>query len=162
MLPTLFFLFLCFGDVMTKLSRRYFMPLLLILFVVLFFNFKESFLKCRTNYHQRNGPEVFYWSGDFRPYYDLEPKLRKLGIKREDRTVSGYDYTDCASLYLMNQLGCTFGPDTPHGDVDSLINHPNTRYLVLNDSAKFRQEFKYDFSQKVIATHRGLIVYKIK
>jgi len=162
MLPTLFFLFLCFADVIAKLSEKYFIPLKFIVLIALFFNLKESFAKCRTNYYDRNGPAVYYWTGDYRAYEDMEPKLRKLGITRNDRFISGFDNSDCASIYLMNQLGSVFGADAPKRDVDSLINHPNAKYLVLNDSAKFQKTYNHNFSDKIIMTHRGLIVYKLK
>lgn len=161
-LPTLFFLFLTFADILIKLSNRYFYPIKFILIIVFFFNLKESFWKCRLNYSERYSPEIYYWTGDYRAYEDLEPRLRKLGIKREDRVVSGFDISDCASLYLMNQLGYPFTADWEKRSVDSLIAHPNARYLILNDSALFRQKFAYDLKEKIVLTHRGLIVYRLK
>ncbi len=161
-LPTLFFLFLCFADIVNKISEKYFYPVKLLLLIVIFFNLKESFLKTKNKMYERNSTDIFYWTGDFRAYEDLEPKLRNLGIKREDRVVSGYDNTDCGSLYLMNQLGVTFGNEALKHDVDSFIQHKNVKYLILSDSAKFKREYNYDFSKNIIATHRGLIIYKIK
>jgi hypothetical protein len=162
MFPALFFLFLCFADVMTKISDQYFYPLKLVLLVVLFFNLKESFIKARANMQERYGQGIYYWTGDFRAYEDLEPKLRKLGIKREDRVISAFDYTDCASLYLMNQLGMPLSKDAAKNEVDEFLHHPNARYLVLNDSATFRKMYGYDLTDKVLTTHRGLIVYKLR
>lgn len=161
-LPTLFFLFLTFADIVLKLSNKYFYPIKFILILVFFFNLKESFWKCRLNYSERYSPEIYYWTGDYRAYEDLEPRLRKLGIKREDRVVSGFDITDCASLYLMNQLGSPFSDASEKKDVDSLVNHPNARYLILNDSALFHSKFGYDLKENIVLTHRGLIVYRLK
>lgn len=161
-LPTLFFLFLTFTDIVLKLSNKYFYPIKFILILALFFNLKESFWKCRLNYSERYSPDIYYWTGDYRAYEDLEPRLRKLGIKREDRVVSGFDNTDCASLYLMNQLGSPFSLESNKRAVDSLVNHPNARYLILSDSAVFREKFGYNFSNKIILSHRGLIVYRLK
>lgn len=162
MLPALFFLFLTFADIINKLSEKYFYPLRIILLVVLFFNLKESFIKTRLNMYDRNSVDIFYWTDDYRAYEDLEPKLRKHGIVREDRVVSGFDNSDCGSIYLMNQLGTTFGKEAPKEQVDAMLAHPNSKYLVLNDSAKFRKMYNYDFSDKVLDVHRGLIIYKIK
>jgi hypothetical protein len=162
MFPTLFFLFLAFIDVMKKLSEKYFYPLKFVLIIALVFNLRESFAKAKINYNERNSKDIYYWTGDYRAYEDLEPKLRKLGVTRDDRVVSGYDNTDCASLYLMNQLGVTFGEESPKSIVDSLINHPNAKYLVLTDSASFRTKFGYNLVDKILTYHRGLIIYKLK
>lgn len=162
MFPALFFLFLCFADIFGKISERYFYPVIPVFLVVLIFNLKESVEKTRISFYERNSSDIFYWTGDYRAYEDLEPKLRKLGIKREDRVVNGYDETDCAGLYLMNQLGINFGPGTSQRALDSCMQHKNAKYLVLNDSAKFRKDFGYNIPEKVIATHRGLIIYKLK
>jgi hypothetical protein len=162
MFPSFFFLFLCFADIVTKISNKYFFLTKSILLIVLFFNLKESVVKCKKNIYERNGTDIFYWTGDFRAYEDLEPKLRKLGLTRTDRVVSGYDPTDCGSLYLMNQLGVTFGDGAEKEQVNSFISHKNAKYLILTDSAKFKKDYGYDFSKNVISTHRGLIIYKIK
>ncbi len=162
MLPTLFFLFLCFADIISKISERYFFLTNAILVFILFFNLRESFPKCKKNMRERNSTDIFYWTGDFRAYEDLEPKLRKLGLKRTDRVISAFDETDCGSIYLMNQLGVTLRKDAPKAEVDSYLNYYTTKYLILNDSAKFRIDYGYDFSKNIIATHRGLIIYKIK
>ncbi|MBK9284298.1 MAG: glycosyltransferase family 39 protein [Sphingobacteriaceae bacterium] len=162
MMPVLFFMFLLFVDVVIKLSEKYFYPLKYIVMMILFFNLKESFAYARTNYANRNSNAIYYWSGDFRAYEDLEPKLRKMGITREQRVISGYDYTDCASLYLMNQLGSTFEEKTPKYILDSLMIHPNAQFLILNDSASFRTNFGYHMPDKIVGYHRGLIIYKLK
>jgi len=162
MFPAIFFLFLCFADIIRKVSDRYFFLTGSLLMVMLFFNVKESIVKCRNNFDYRSSRHIYYWTGDFRAYEDLEPKLRKLGIQRDERVISGFDNSDCASLYLMNQLGLTFGSGATKHLVDSFIQHKNAKYLVLTDSAKFQKEYSYDFSDKVIATHRGLIIYKLK
>jgi hypothetical protein len=162
MLPTFFFMFLCFADIIRKTAEKYFYPLQLVLLVVFFFNFKESFMKSRQSYCTRYSTDIYYWTGDFRAYEDLEPKLRKLGIKREDRVISGFDATDCASIYLMNQLGIVFSSDNSKSEVDAWMNYPTVKYMVLNDSATFRRQYNYDLSDKVIATHRGLMIYRLK
>jgi hypothetical protein len=162
MLPALFFLFLCLADLIRKISEKYFYPLQLIVLIVFFFNLKESFIKSRKNYSHRYSKEMYFLTGDFRAYEDLEPKLRRLGIKREDRVISGFDPSDCASIYLMNQLGIVFGSNNPKSEVDAWMDFPSVKYMVLNDSAKFRKMYGHDLSKKIIATHRGLIVYRLR
>ncbi len=162
MLPTLFFLFLCFADIVVKITERYLYLTKYVLIIILFFNFKESFPKSRRNMYERNSKDIFYWTGDFRAYEDLEPKLRKLGLKRTDRVVSAFDDTDCGTLYLMNQLGLSIPKNAPQEKVDAYLGHKNAVYLILSDSAKFRKDYKYDFSKNIIGTHRGLLIYKIK
>jgi hypothetical protein len=162
MFPLLFFIGLSFLDTMRKISQKGFGIITCVVTVLLFVGLKIDMEQTREKYSERYSNDIYYWTGEYRAYEDLEPKLRKAGIKRTDRTVTGYDESDCASLYLMNQLGCTFTAGHKKPYVDSLLNHPNTKYLVLNDSAKFRKDFGYELSAKVILRHRGLLIYKIK
>jgi hypothetical protein len=162
MFPLIFFIGLSFLDAVNKISKRGFSILTCLVIVCMFYGLFLDMKQTREKYTERYSNDIYYWTGDYRAYEDLEPKLRKAGIKRTDRTVTGYDESDCASLYLMNQLGCTFTAGHKKPYVDSLLDHPNTKYLVLNDSAKFRKDFAYELSSKVILRHRGLLIYKIK
>lgn len=164
MLPSVFFLLLTFGDIIYRISVNYFRPVILILSIILFFNMKESIVNCKENYYDRNLYQLTILArGDYRPYYDLEPVLRKLGIKRTDKVLSGDDHTYCSSLYLMNQLGTVFSKENHSpGDVKQLLRTPEIKYLILNDSTDFVKIYETDLSDKIIACHRGLIIYKLR
>lgn len=161
-LPTVFFLLLTFGEMIVRFSEKKFAAVNIIFIVVMFFNMKEGIKYCRKIYEQRNTRYIYYWAGDYRAYEDLEPKLRKARIKRTDRFISAFDESYCGSLYLMDQLGVNIGNKTTKEDIDYMVKHPNLKYLILSDSAKFNQIYPNNFKDKIILYHRGLIIYKLK
>lgn len=161
-LPAFFFALLTIGEMVYRFSEKYFKLTELALIVVLFFNMKEAMIYCRKNYQERNSRDIYYWTGDYRAYEDLEPKLRNLGVQRTDKTISAFDDSYCSSLYLMDQLGVNIPKETNTADIATYVNNPNFKYLVVNDSAQFNKLFPNDFDKKVIATHRGLIIYKLR
>jgi len=160
--PLLYFLVLTFSDLIIRFSNKYMKLLHIVFMLVLFFNLKESFMHCKKTYYERYSRDIYYWTGDYRAYEDLEPKLREMGIKRTDRFISGFDDTYCGSLYLMGQLGVTLYKNADFEEIDKQIKNPRMKYLVLNDSSKFNKIYPNEFYKKAIAAHRGLIIYKIK
>ncbi len=162
-LPCAFFCLLTFGDIIIKLSKKYFRPIIVILVIALFFNIKEALINCKKNYYNRYLYELEYLQGiDYRSYEELEPILRSKGIKRTDKTISAFDETYCSSLYLMDQIGINIDQATSIGGLEPLLQLPEIKYLVVNDSAKFNQLYHRDYRDKIIITYRGLIVYKLK
>lgn len=162
-LPCVFFLFLTMGDIAYRLISNHVRLLAVLLVFILFFNMKEAIVVCKDNYYTRNLYELDNLSGiDFKPYEDLEPKLREKGIKRTDKTMSAFDNTYCSTLYLMDQLGINIPDDADYRMVDTLLKKYDIRYLVLNDSARFNKLYPNNFADKIIIMHRGLIVYKLK
>jgi hypothetical protein len=123
---------------------------------------KESVTYCKKMYSLRNSHDIFYWTGDYRAYEDLEPKLRNAGIKRTDKFISAFDDSYCSSLYLMDQIGVTVMGWNTKEDVQRYIQNPEMKYLILNDSARFNKLYPNDFHNKVFLHHRGLIIYKLR
>lgn len=160
--PLVFFAMLTFAEMVVRCANNYFVLLQLALMLGLFFNLKESAKYCKKSYNERNSRAIYYWTGDYRAYEDLEPKLRKAGIKRTDKFLSGFDDTYCGSLYLIDQIGVNFGNESSVQDIDAMIKHPDIKYLILNDSARLNKVYPNDLASKVLLTHRGLIVYKLK
>lgn len=161
-LPLAFFILLTFVDCLVKVSNAHFFSLKIIFLVIVFFNMKESLINCQRNYNMRYSSEIYYWTGDFRPYYDLEQELRRVGIKRTDLTISGFDDTFCSSLYLMNQIGLTIGSWEGKEKIDEMIKYKDSKYLILNDTTTFNKKYPNNLANKIILNHRGLIVYKLK
>lgn len=161
MLPCVFFLLLVFVDALSRLSTNYSFFMTTAFAIVMFFNLKECLIKCKENYFFRFDSKV-YLAGDYKPYYDLEPKLRALGIKREDKFASAFDNSYSNSLYFMNQAGFTIEDCYGHDTIVNSLQANDVRYLVVNDSAKFNKAYPNDFSKKIVLVHRGLIVYKLK
>lgn len=160
-LPFMFLFLLSFGDLVNKLSVKYFRPIKLILIIVLVFNLKECFKRCKYVYMLRYDSSITYFTGNYYAYEDLEPKLRKLGIKRTDKTLSGFDFSFCTSLYLMDQQGYTFSANVDKGELNYHFSTGKYKYLILSDSAGFNKLYPNDFANKVIGSHRGLIIYKL-
>jgi hypothetical protein len=160
-LPCIFFLLLVFVDALNRLSINYSFFVTTAFAFIMFFNWKECLLKCKENYFFRFDSNV-YLAGDYKPYYDLEPKLRALGIKREDKFVSAFDNSYSNSLYFMNQAGVTVEDGYGRDTIANSLQAKDVRYLVVNDSAKFNKAYPNDFSKKIILIHRGLIIYKLK
>ncbi len=161
-MPTFFFLLLTLGEMVCRFADDHFAVVRFVFVLVLFFNLKESLVYCKKLYEQRNSRAVHYWSGDFSAYEDLEPKLRKAGIKRTDKFISAFDESYCGSLYLMDQIGVTIMSWTSAEEVDSYIKNPAIKYLVLNDSARFNKFYPNDLKDNIIMYHRGLIIYKLR
>jgi hypothetical protein len=98
---------------------------------------------------------------DFRPYQDIEPHLRQKGVLRTDKTLSLFDNSYCSSLYFMDQVGTVFGDNANEASIDKLLNDYGFKYIVVNDSARFNKLYSNNYADKLILTHRGLMVYKI-
>lgn len=160
-LPLVFFLFLTMADAVMRFSRQVFSPLLILYGIILFFNMKEAWLNCRKNYELRYSNEVYYWNPDERPWFDLEPRLRAAGIKRDDLTICGFDDTFCSSLYHINQIGFTIATWDDASRIKEYMSFPKSKYLILNDSARFNALYPNTLSKHVLFSHRGLIVYKL-
>jgi hypothetical protein len=161
LMPLPLFLVLTFVDGLKKISGRLALPVLFVFSLIIFFNIKECLVNCKENYTFRYDSRV-YLGGDYRPYYDLEPKLRALGISRKEKIVSAFDDSYTNSLYFMNQPGFTIESVYEHDTIQHALNAPGVKYLVVNDSAKFNKVYPNDFTKNIIIIHRGLIVYKIK
>lgn len=162
MLPVAFFLLLTLGEMVCRFADSRFSVLRIVFFFVLFFNVKESLVYGRKIYQRRNTPQVYYWSGDYRAYEDLEPKLRKAGIERTDKFIVAFDESYLGSLYLMDQLGVAIMGWTPVEDLDKYMKNDEMKYLVLNDSARFNKFYPNTLQDKIIMYHRGLIIYKLR
>lgn len=162
MLPGVFFLLLTLGEMVCRFADEHLLMLRLVLMVVLFFNIKESVVYCKKMYEQRNSREIYYWSGDYSAYEDLEPKLRKAGIKRTDKFIVAFDESYLGSLYLMDQLGVAIMGWQPVEVTDKFMKDEEMKYLVLNDSARFNKFYPNKLQSKIMMYHRGLIIYKLR
>lgn len=162
LLPCVFLLLLTFVDYISRLADNYFPPLKFVVLIIFFFNSKECVEWCKLNYTTRYSAYMFAMTGDFSVYEDLEPKLRKLGVQKHETTVSAWDFTYCNSLYLMNQMGWSFNYDVGKDYIAWIMHNKNPKYLVLGDSAGFNKLYPNNFGDKIIGSHRGLLIYKLR
>lgn len=161
MLPSVFFLFLTFFDLVSRISLRYTVLINALFIIILVFNLKESLDKSRKIYATRFDAKV-YFSADYRPYYDLRPRLRDRGIKWEDKFVIAFDESYSNSLYFIDQAGYTIEKTYEPELIDKILKKPDAKYLILSDSAMFNKMYPNNFADKIIMYHRGLIIYKLK
>ncbi len=160
LLPSVFFLISTFFDMVTKISTRFFSPIKYVISIWLGFTLYSNALYSREHYIYRQSDYYLDVTGDdYRKYYDLEPKLRELGIKKHDMTFVGLDYTYSNALYLMNQVGYQFN-DYSNTDYIKSVFEKQPRVLILTDTAAFNKAYPNDFKNKIIGMYNGLTIYK--
>ena len=163
LLPVVFFLFLTFADFIRTISDKYSSIILLILFITIYFNIKECRIWTKKQYDYRFSDYVL--SSDpantYIAYEDLETKLRSLGIKRDNMVLFAFDNSFCNQMYLSNQLGYSFDTAISSTDLKKLISNPKYKYLVVNDTILFNKIYGKDLKEKIISSHRSLLIYKL-
>jgi hypothetical protein len=161
-MPTVFFLLLTLVDIIRKLSLKYSSLVTFAFLVILVFNIKECLVNCKENYFLRFDSKIYWGAGDLRPYHDIAPRLKALGITRKDMFVSAFDNSYSNTLYFIDQPGFTVESMYQHDTIQHALDVPGVRYLIVNDSAKFNKVYPNDFAKNIVLVHRGLIVYKIR
>jgi hypothetical protein len=161
-IPLVFFLVLTLVDSIRKLSLKYSSLIAFIFLVIMVFNIKECLANCKESYFLRFDDKIYWGAGDLRPYYDIAPRLKALGITRKDMFVTAFDDSYMNSLYFMDQPGFTVESMYQHDTIQHALDVPGVKYLVVNDSAKFNKVYPNDFARNIVLVHRGLIVYKIR
>lgn len=162
LIPGVLFLLLSFGDGIKQLADKYGSIITITFLIILFFNMKECIRNCWYYYDNRYNEFRTYTSTGDKSYYDLEKRLRAAGVKRTDLTLSGFDFSFCNTLYLMDQVGFLLSPYADSTEISNALSEPKLKYLVLNDSAKFNQIYPNHFEKKILFIHKGVIVYKLK
>ena len=160
LLPSVFFLILTFFDLIVRLSNNFFPPIKYVISYLALLTLFSNAAYSRDHYLDRHSPNYLQYTGDFSQYYDLETKLRSLGIKKHEVTLVGSDYTYCNGLYLMNQMGYQFSDYNNVDYLNSLLAL-KPKYLILNDTSAFNKAYPNNFKDKIIGNHKGLIIYKL-
>ena len=159
---SVFLMYLVFADAIKHVSSKYLSVLPYLFVAVLFFNLKEGVKWTRKDYQNRYNPDNVRYFDNTDVYNDLEPKLRKLGIGRNDKVLSGFETGWCNSLYKMNQMGFVFTTATAKEEMAHLLSLPQFKYMVVSDTVKYNHMFPGMLNYPVIASHRGLLIYKLR
>lgn len=159
LLPSVFLLTFMFMDLINTLSLKYFKPINYVVSLALLFVLIENSKYSKINFLDRYSESYYVNTGDYSQYYDLEPVLRLLDMKKHEVTLVGSDYTYCNALYLMNQVGYQF--NEYNKDLINNLFKYNPKYLVLNDTAQFNRVYPNNFKNKIIGHHKGLVIYKL-
>jgi hypothetical protein len=132
LMPAFFFHWLLLADIYIKLPSRHVVQVSFFLALALITGFTIGDAKdhLRTAHNKESWK---YGSKTFDLYFDFEPELRSLNIKRNDGVVSIYDQSYNISLYLMNQNGITVGPKTPQDTIVKIIRNSHLPYAILNN-----------------------------
>lgn len=161
LLPSVFFLIITFFDLLVRVSNKFFTPIKYIVSVILIFTLCNNALYSRERYAYRQSDRYLdNTKDDYRMYYDLETKLRLLGINKHDVTIVGRDDTYCNALYLMNQVGYQI-KDFNNKERLNYLFALKPKYLILTDTGTFNKAYPNTFKNKIIATHNGLFIFKL-
>ena len=162
LLPSVFFLILTFFDTVKNISNRYLKAVQYIVaipFAYFLFNTavysKDRYVYRQSDYH------LDLMGDDIRNYYDMEPVLRNLGVKKHDLTFTGPDYSFCNALYLMNQVGYQFNNYSDVEFIRSVMINVKPKILILKNIDEFNKAYPNDFKNRIIGVHNGFTIYKL-
>ena len=159
LLPAIFFHMVMIFDLVKKL----FPPKVLKFAIIPALGF---LILCQANYakgqlQRRDEGLNFgeYSNMDFRAFYDIEPYMRKIGIKREDKVAVIYDPSMNISLYYMNVKGWSI-----HGKYDSTqlasALEQHVPYLVVKSKGiTLPEKYNKYFTHK-IGEYSGVDIFK--
>lgn len=100
----------------------------------------------------------------FRQLENINPYLKSIGIKDDDKVISIPDESINISLYLMNQKGFT---DFGYGDlkdetrINTFIN-AGAKYLIINNNSILEKEYLKPFLNKKIGEYKNVIIYDLQ
>jgi hypothetical protein len=101
------------------------------------------------------------------PYFEshmtIKPYLRSIGVKQEDRVISLPDFTNCYSLYLMNQPGYTLRgiSDNTSYTICRLIDL-GARYLVINDTSYLSRSEIMPFTLNQVGEYNEVRIFRVE
>lgn len=94
----------------------------------------------------------------------INPYLKSIGIKDDDKVISIPDESINISLYLMNQRGFT---DFGYGDLkdetrfNTFIN-AGAKYLIINNNSILEKTYLKPFLNKKIGEFKNIIIYDLR
>ena len=118
-------------------------------------------------YHARQEMTLRYfgWKREypvFEDHFTIRPYLRSIGIQPGERVISMPDYTNCYTLYLMNQPGNNLGDVGPKtNETIRKFVAKGARYLVINDTSFLSHPEIQEFIQCKIGEYRAVQIFRI-
>jgi hypothetical protein len=94
--------------------------------------------------------------------FTIRPYLRSIGMKPSDRIISMPDYTNCYTLYMMNQPGNILG-DINQGTKDRIryFISKGARYLVIQDSAFVKAPEIQEFIRNKTGQYHQVQIFRL-
>lgn len=138
-----------------KFTVSWYFRLMLLAFLVVNVGHARAEMKLRYYGWKREYPV-------FEDHFTIRPYLRTIGIQPGDRVISMPDYTNCYTLYLMNQPGNTLGdvvaetPERIRGYIEK-----GARYLVVNDTTFLQNPLLKDFTHSRVGTYGQISIFRL-
>jgi hypothetical protein len=113
---------------------------------------KDVYYSYQENYRNR-----------FQALESIEPYLREIGIRREDKVISIPDITPNYTLYLMDQKGVT---DYGHGHLkdSARIQHfinTGAKYLIVNDPGILDSLYLQPFLGRKLGSYENVSIFSL-
>ncbi len=91
---------------------------------------------------------------------DIEPWLRSIGVKREDKVVSVPDRSPNISLYFMRQKGWTECYTNDGRNIRNFVDQ-GAKWLIVNREIDRRPEWYAPFMVEKVGEFRGVQVFRL-
>lgn len=160
-LPWVFFLFVTTAKLaLEKITVGRFKKIILILLAGILCYNTAYCKRLLTDRYDHNNPR--YYESAFHAYYDVQPKLREIGVNRTDTIITLGDCTPNVSLYLMGNKGYSLIDKDYGPGLLFLIEERNAKYLVTNYGVSNWDPFVSKVIGKPVFQHKNLRIYKPK
>lgn len=131
-----------------------------------YFNTPErNYPTCYTD----NDVKLLHWvKSNFHMYpeklREVEPYLRSLGIKPDDKVISLPDFSFDITLYFMNQVGWTqaSAPKPLNEDWFFQKIKQGAKYLIVSDPSIYQQSALTNFTKLKIGSYKTIDVYDLR
>ncbi len=99
----------------------------------------------------------------FKDYFTIKPYIRSLGIKKSDVVISIPDWTNCYTLYLMNQKGYTEcnGRNLDSAGIANSVSL-GAKYLFINKDEYLNKDYVKPFIKHKIGEYGQVKIYKLQ
>lgn len=156
LLPAFFFHILTFIIVLqNRMQKKIYTQGAVLLLLGLFIH---SGIHARNHQVSRYQGLYFSWEKDLRPYYNLEPHIRALGISRTQKFVSLYDWTPNNTLYLIDQKGWTINND----NTNLLVALGDSEYALINDTSILNNStYNRFFNNPIAQFEKNILLFEI-
>lgn len=132
------------------------------------YDLNDTFVKHTIILNQKEKDLYRYYQTRYSDYFEalesIEPYLRSLGIKREDKVLSIPDGTPNFTLYLMDQKGITDYGYTNLDETEKIehIIRTGGKYLIINDPAILSRESLKPYTRDKIGQYKNVSIYRLE
>ncbi len=160
LLPALFFQFTTFADLMRKIVVRQKIQIAAWVITVALLLFQANTVRRHLAFRYDKASWIYY-GNQISHYYTVEPYLRSLNIKRDDKVIHIGDDSPNITLYLMNVKGWS---DKNGSSDEEIIGHikSGAKYLVTGDTAQSSRPALQSYLETQIGKYGNIEIYKLR